>query len=455
MTKEMPKIKTRNRSRTPESFRQEMKEKNPNIEIVGDYTNTREKVECICKICAYIWNAAPNHLLEGHGCPSCAGTAKKTHKEFIQQMNRLHPDLEVLSKYETAKTKVQIRCKRHNYIFSATPSDILREAVGCKYCKGERIRIARTMPEEVYLRQLSKIGAGAIQLVSPYLKQDATMDFHCTICGTDWKDNGAYILTLSDCPYCSGVRKTDNQIINEIESHHRVTVIDNNVQKDTILVRCNFCGNIYNGNKYILQHGSGCDVCNRKLAGISLTKPKDQFIEEMYFVNPNIRIESQYINAKTPVNCTCLLCFNNWDTLPTNLLRGHGCPSCVSSNMEKNTEMVLQKWKIHYKTQVKFKDLIGLGGGFLSYDFYIPSYHLFVECQGKQHFESIEYFGGEDQFKTRQEHDRRKREYVANHGLNLLEIRYDEDLVVCLDSYFSTHTPIKKYTKIIPKHRIK
>ena len=36
----------------------------------------------------------------------------------------------------------------------------------------------------------------------------------------------------------------------------------------------------------------------------------------------------------------------------------------------------------------------------------------------------IEYFGGEEQFKIQQEHDRRKREYAEKNGYKLLEIGY-------------------------------
>ena len=49
---------------------------------------------------------------------------------------------------------------------------------------------------------------------------------------------------------------------------------------------------------------------------------------------------------------------------------------------------------------------------------------MLVECQGIQHYEPIEYFGGEEQFKIQQEHDRRKREYAEKKGYKLLEIWY-------------------------------
>lgn len=40
----------------------------------------------------------------------------------------------------------------------------------------------------------------------------------------------------------------------------------------------------------------------------------------------------------------------------------------------------------------------------------------------------IDYFDGEVGFKTRQEHDRRKKQYAKEHNIQLLEIWYNEDI---------------------------
>ena len=63
-----------------------------------------------------------------------------------------------------------------------------------------------------------------------------------------------------------------------------------------------------------------------------------------------------------------------------------------------------------------FSDLVGIGGGLLSYDFYLPQHNILCEIQGKQHEMPIEYFGGEEQFAIQQEHDRRKRNYAKEHN---------------------------------------
>ena len=51
-------------------------------------------------------------------------------------------------------------------------------------------------------------------------------------------------------------------------------------------------------------------------------------------------------------------------------------------------------------------------------------YYL-IEYNGKQHYEPIEFFGGEGQFKINQIRDNIKREYSRNYNIPLLELKYD------------------------------
>lgn len=100
---------------------------------------------------------------------------------------------------------------------------------------------------------------------------------------------------------------------------------------------------------------------------------------------------------------------------------------CLGSSGEQNIKTFLNNNYIKFIPQQKYETLLGLGGNKLSYDFYLPSYNLLVEYQGKQHYESIEYFGGDEQFEIQVEHDSRKRNYARLHNIDLLEIPYWEE----------------------------
>lgn len=103
------------------------------------------------------------------------------------------------------------------------------------------------------------------------------------------------------------------------------------------------------------------------------------------------------------------------------------CQDCNNSELEETTKQVLQKYNILFIPQMKYDGLIGLGGGNLSYDFYLPDYNILIECQGIQHREYTKGFHKtKKDFEKQLEHDLRKREYAKQHNIKLLEIWYYE-----------------------------
>ena len=59
------------RNKTTEEFRDQLHKINPNIEVVGEYVNSRTQLLCRCTICNKEWLIRPNDLVNGHGCPAC------------------------------------------------------------------------------------------------------------------------------------------------------------------------------------------------------------------------------------------------------------------------------------------------------------------------------------------------------------------------------------------------
>lgn len=63
------------RQKTHEEFVMEMELVNPNIEIIGRYVTGKTKVKCRCKIDGYEWDGYPSNLLRGNGCAVCSNKA--------------------------------------------------------------------------------------------------------------------------------------------------------------------------------------------------------------------------------------------------------------------------------------------------------------------------------------------------------------------------------------------
>ena len=60
------------KKKTHEQFIQELNEIQPNIEVLGTYINTNTPILCRCKIDNHVWYPRPKHLLSNHGCPKCS-----------------------------------------------------------------------------------------------------------------------------------------------------------------------------------------------------------------------------------------------------------------------------------------------------------------------------------------------------------------------------------------------
>jgi hypothetical protein len=64
----------------------------------------------------------------------------------------------------------------------------------------------------------------------------------------------------------------------------------------------------------------------------------------------------------------------------------------------------------------------------LELDIFIVEANIGIEYQGIQHYEAIEHWGGEEALNERQERDKRKKEICDEHGVEIIEVRHDEEL---------------------------
>ena len=142
-----------------------------------------------------------------------------------------------------------------------------------------------------------------------------------------------------------------------------------------------------------------------------------------------------------------------WQAVILNRNRGSGCPYLTTYKGEEYIKQYLQKNNISFNVQQKFSDLLGTGDGQLSYDFSIPDEkyrHVLIEYNGIQHYEAVEYFGGEEKFKIQKEHDKRKRDYAKKHGYKLITVKYTYDTYESVEEYLD-----KEFEKIELKNSTK
>lgn len=156
----------------------------------------------------------------------------------------------------------------------------------------------------------------------------------------------------------------------------------------------------------------------------------DEVKEQCELINPNIEITSkEYVNAQTKLECRCKLCGETFFMRWKHLKQGHGCKSCNYSRGEAKVNLFLKNHNIDFIAQKTFDGLIGLKGGLLSYDFYLPKINICIEFQGEQHEKPMRRHGDKRDYETflkQQEHDNRKRRYCEDNDIKLIEIWYYE-----------------------------
>ena len=57
--------------KTTEEIVQQLSTINPDIEVLGEYTRSKEPIQVRCKVCGHEWSPQAGSLLQGHGCPKC------------------------------------------------------------------------------------------------------------------------------------------------------------------------------------------------------------------------------------------------------------------------------------------------------------------------------------------------------------------------------------------------
>ena len=72
--------------------------------------------------------------------------------------------------------------------------------------------------------------------------------------------------------------------------------------------------------------------------------------------------------------------------------------------------------------------------GWQSLDIYIPSRRTAIEYQGKQHYEPVAFFGGEEALKDNQARDHRKRFLCRKYGIRVIDWDFDQPLT---EEYFA------------------
>lgn len=200
---------------TTEEFINRLQQINPDIEVLGTYIKAHTKMRVKCAICGHEWTTKPYVLLQGHGCPKCGGKIKLTHEEFIQKLQQINPDIEILGIYTNTKTKIKCKCKKCGHEWEATPNSLLRGR-GCPKCGKKRAAQKLAKTQEEFINTLKQINPDIVAL-EPYTTGKAKIKCRCIICEYEWTTRPNDLLRGHGCPKCK-ITKGEKRITQYLDN---------------------------------------------------------------------------------------------------------------------------------------------------------------------------------------------------------------------------------------------
>lgn len=134
---------------------------------------------------------------------------------------------------------------------------------------------------------------------------------------------------------------------------------------------------------------------------------------------PGVMLVDDYRNKKHKMKFYCAKCENIFEKTGITVLNS-GCPICRKSRFvgENAVESELLKLGLDFVKQESNGCINPTTGRELKFDFivYHNGEYIYIEVQGKQHYEPVEFFGGEDSFNSCMTRDDIKKKFAKEDG---------------------------------------
>lgn len=167
---------------------------------MSPYSNAKTRIKCHCKTCGYEWNTSAASLLQGCGCPFCAGNLKKTHNQFVEEVEGILPNVVIIGEYKNAHTKVSCRCKGCGNVWDSKPNNLLH-GEGCNRCAQVQRTLKLTKKQDEFIKEIANL-TPTIEVLGKYTNAHEKVSCRCKICGHEWKPLAMDLVKGTGCPEC-------------------------------------------------------------------------------------------------------------------------------------------------------------------------------------------------------------------------------------------------------------
>ena len=340
--------------------------------------------------------------------------------------------------YVDSKTPVVIICPIHGE-FEITPVRFLQNKHGCRKCSIEHTHKLQTKTTEQFVKECKEIWGNAYSYENTnYINADTKVLINCPIHG-EFLTRPADFVRGHGCSKCKSLstikfnKKTKSDTLETfitkstllydnlfdyskvlyVNSRTKVLIHSNLLNEDFLITPAKFLQGQFK-QKYL-------NLPKNKASSLT----KEIIIQRALLVHGNKYLYDKvvYKDLHTPILITCPKHGDFLQTPINHLWNREGCPICNNSKGEMFIDNTLNELNIDYKRQYA----ITYNNSKMYVDFcvLINNQKIFIEYNGRQHYEPVEVFGGVEKFKKQQERDLLLEKYCDEHNIILLTYKYD------------------------------
>jgi hypothetical protein len=251
------------------------------------------------------------------------------------------------------------------------------------------------------------------ELIKPYKKAKKRLHICCQFCKCVYRPLwNNYYRRNSRCKCQMGSKINANRALTQeefIKKCKEIHIHNNYNYSNTIFTKisesikfvCNIHGEITinRAGNHIYPSGNskkpqGCSKCGKEKSAHAQFKlwDKSQFLEIAKKLHPNLIYSNDFVynGVHNHISAICPV-HGKFAQLGYHHIRRkdpRGCPSCHESKGEQYIRNLLINLDISFVSQMKMKI------NNQRWDFYLQNSDIYVEFQGQQHFEIVEFFGG-------------------------------------------------------------
>lgn len=172
--------------------------------VIGGYVNSSTKLDMLHIGCGTTWGITPSSFLTGRRCPSCFGTPKKTHAQFVKQAyDKQGDEYTVMGRYRTTMTKIKMLHNVCGKSWMITPSDFL-SGYGCPTCGYKKIGDSLRRTHDEFVNMVYGLVGNEYQVMGEYKGGTQKLDMLHVECGNTWSVTpSSFLHNGRRCPSCS------------------------------------------------------------------------------------------------------------------------------------------------------------------------------------------------------------------------------------------------------------